>query len=242
MKLLHQLWPLPVSVCLGILTSYSSVGLPVMAQQNNAPSSASPSTSTARTELSSRSTLLETVLERFQPPATGAPDSGTVGNGSSREGFRCSMNEPFMQPLLPNERYGLTFAERPEIFVNIPSTSAKEVLLVFRNEADTDHRQVFLPVPETVGMVGFQLPDTIDGLAIGQTYRWSLTFICGHYFTLNDPSITGWVRRVESTPEADQVLAERSPDDQLEWFSENGHWYDLTQQLVTDALREPDAL
>ena len=106
------------------------------------------------------------------------------------------------------------------------------MLLVFRNESRTDFQEVILPIQSTNRIKKFQLPAETHGLSTGETYQWSLSFICGDYFTLNDPSITGWVRRTEITPEIQQILAEPSRQRQAEWLGNNGYWYDLVSQLI----------
>ncbi|NJM97740.1 MAG: DUF928 domain-containing protein [Phormidesmis sp. RL_2_1] len=176
------------------------------------------------------STQLSEWLRRFRPPRSGQPL--TTGNGSSRDGLRCNAAEPSMQPLLPADKYGWSLEARPEIFVDISETSATQALLIMRGENDTDYLLARLPITNTNGIVGFRLPDHVPALIPNQTYQWSLSFICGDYFTLNDPTITGWVRHIEKSPESEQVLNTRSAQEQAEWLSENGYWYDLAALLV----------
>lgn len=170
-------------------------------------------------------------LDWFRPPSTGQPRS--TGNGSSREGLlRCSATEPAIQPLLPVGKYGLSLAEHPRIFVDVSGTTAQQALLVMRSEDGLDYRQAFLPVPEAEGFSEFSLPEGTQPLATNQTYQWSLSFICGDYFTLNDPTITGWVRRIDTSPAIEQAVSAGSPQEQAQWLSENGYWYDLTAMVV----------
>lgn len=172
-------------------------------------------------------------LDLFRPPNTGRPKDTT--NGSSRDGIRCLVEEPLMQPLLPEGRYGLTTKARPGIVVDIPETSAQQVLLSIRNESDNSVYQAMLAIPETSGPVSFRLPEDAPPLAIDQTYRWSLTFICGDYYTPGDPAVVGWVRRVEPSAEMTESMAARSPDEQAQWLSENGYWYDLSDYILTSS-------
>jgi len=146
--------------------------------------------------------------------------------------LRCSATEPAIQPLLPVGKYGWSLAEHPEIFVDVSGTTAQQALLVMRSEDGLDYRQAFLPVPEAEGFSGFSLPEGTQPLATNQTYQWSLSFICGDYFTLNDPTITGWVRRIDTSPAIEQAVSTGSPQEQAQWLSENGYWYDLTAMVV----------
>ncbi len=193
--------------------------------------SMSPSNHSSLDQAVLSSTQLGQWLDWFRPPSTGQPES--TGNGSSRDGIlRCSANEPAMQSLLPAGKYGWSLAEQPEIFVDVSGTTARQALLIMRSEDGLDYRQAFLPVPEIDGFSEFSLPAEAGPLTTNQTYQWSLSFICGDYFTLNDPTIAGWVRRIDSTPAIEQVLSEGSLQEQAQWLSENGYWYDLTARVV----------
>ncbi len=216
--------------------------LPLQAQsQPEVPMPASTiSTPTASNHITMHHTALENALlnstqltqwlDRFRPPNSGQPRS--TGNGSSRSGgLRCNADEPAMQPLLPADNYGWSLAEQPEIFVDVSGTTARQALLIMRSEDGSDYRQAFVPVPKAAGFSGFSLPDSAP-LATDQTYQWSLSFICGEYFTLSDPMINGWVRRTESSPAIEQLLSEGSLQEQVQWLSENGYWYDLTARIV----------
>ncbi|MEM9215124.1 MAG: DUF928 domain-containing protein [Cyanobacteria bacterium P01_F01_bin.150] len=211
-------------------SKHSSSNQPSSSQTTSSRSTANPSPNASTTS------GWGNWLRLFRPPNTGVPSN--TGNGSSRDILRCSYDEPLMQPILPapeDGAYGLTLKARPEVFVEIPHTSAQEALLVFRNEANGDVQRVFLPIPTAeneAAMVSFRLPDESPGLVVGETYQWSLTFICGDYFTLNDPTIIGWVQHQEKTAEIDELLTERSPQAQMEWLGINGYWYDLVDRLA----------
>ena len=172
------------------------------------------------------------------PPQEGKPRS--TSNGSSRDQRSCNASEPVMQAQLSPDRYGLTLEARPKIFVETQGTSARQALLIMRSkdsEGQTYYRQAVLPVSDTQGLSGFQLPEDSLPLEIGQTYAWSLSFLCGEFSTPNDPTFTGWVRRMERTPEAEQILDTASVEDQAHWLSENGYWYDLIAIAVTAGIR-----
>lgn len=170
---------------------------------------------------------LEQWLTEFKPPGIGRPER--TGNGSSRRPLNCSPDEPVVTPLLPADRFGLTLQERPQIFVDISATSAKQVFLTFRGESTEDYHQTMLPIADQVGRVGFGLPNDVPALTPGVTYQWSLTLVCGDFITLNDPIVTGWVHRTEPDPgqPAAHTLGSRA-----QWLSEHGYWYDLVDLVV----------
>jgi hypothetical protein len=79
-------------------------------------------------------TLPEQIIlqENFIPPKEGKPKD-TSGAGS-RSQLKCSQKEGAIRPLMPKENYGLTLQERPTIFIQMPRTSARQVVLMFRDE------------------------------------------------------------------------------------------------------------
>lgn len=163
----------------------------------------------------------------FQPPDGGAPDN--TGNGSSRNEYRCPDDQVAMRPLLPDSGYGLTFQERPEIFVEISETSAQTALLVFRSTTGTFYYDAQLPIQAIDGIARFQLPEEAPALEPNQTYQWALSFICNEHFSLNDPTITGWVNRQVLSADTKQTIATYRNDEHIQWLGENGYWYDLVR-------------
>lgn len=173
-------------------------------------------------------------LRRFRPPQEGQPRS--TANGSSRDQHSCNANEPAMQAQLSPNKYGLTLERHPTIFVDTRGTSAQQALLIMRSQ-DRDgqmyYRQATLPVSDTEGLSEFRLPEEIPPLEIDKTYAWSLSFLCGDFSTPSDPTFTGWVRRTEKTPEAEEILNKTPFEAQAYWLSENGYWYDLIAAAMT---------
>lgn len=205
--------PRILGICLAVFTIYITAQ-PLMAQ-------------TKRHSSGPIDLQFDSLQAVFQPPDGGAPDN--TGNGSSRNEYRCPDDQVAMRPLLPDSGYGLTFQERPEIFVEIPETSAQAVLLVFRNASGTFYYDAQLPIHTVDGIARFQLPEDAPGLEPNQTYQWALSFICNEHFNLNDPTITGWVSRQVLSTDTEQAIAAYRNDEHIQWLGENGYWYDLVR-------------
>ncbi|MEO1592918.1 MAG: hypothetical protein AAFU71_16725, partial [Cyanobacteria bacterium J06632_22] len=71
--------------------------------------------------------------ENFDPPGDDAPDQ-TVGAGS-RTNMNCADGLGQLRSHMPDRNYGLTTQSRPGVYVQLPATNARRVLLAFRNEA-----------------------------------------------------------------------------------------------------------
>ncbi|WP_198011478.1 DUF928 domain-containing protein [Synechococcus sp. PCC 7335] len=161
--------------------------------------------------------------EGFEPPGDDAPRE-TSGAGS-RDGPSCDVSEPAVKALMPKSNFGLTLSERPTVFAQLADTSAEQVALVVTNEAGTYYEQTFLPIPED-DTAAFTFPNSFSPLTVGENYQWSLVVICEETVQPDDPVISGWVQRVESTPELQQASL-HLPLEQARWYAENGYWYDF---------------
>lgn len=165
--------------------------------------------------------------EGFEPPGDGAPRE-TSGAGS-RDGASCDVSEPAVKALMPERNFGLTLSERPTVFTQLADTSAEQVALVVTNEAGTYYEKAFLPIPDD-DIAAFTFPSSFSPIASGENYRWSLVVICEETVQPDDPVLSGWVQRVESTPEIQQN-SQHLPLEQARWYAENGYWYDFIALL-----------
>lgn len=192
--------------------------------------------SLAQSKLETKYALSERIIfqESFDPPGDDKP-KGSSGAGS-RNALKCPQDTQSIRPVMPKRNYGLTFAERPPIFVNLPKTSAKQIVLMFADEAGKYYQRAFLPITTQAGIVSFSLPNDKPSLAVGKNYQWSLILVCGKTVQPDDPVVRGWVQRVAKTPKLERELRQKSLIEQLGWYAANGYWYDLVHATL-QALR-----
>jgi hypothetical protein len=176
--------------------------------------------------------------ENFDPPGDGKPKD-TVGAGS-RDNLKCSQDEQPIRSLMPKQNYGLTLQEHPTIFVYLPNTSAKQVVLTFQDEAGNYSERVFLAIASRSGIANFKLPDKQPPLAVGKNYQWSLAIVCGETLQPSDPVFRGWVQRVARTAELERQLQQKSVIEQMQWYSKNGYWYDWLEVMVQAKRAQPN--
>jgi hypothetical protein len=192
---------------------------------------------------SNRPAIADTIIFRgnFDPPGDDAP-THTRGAGSRSAG-RCSADSAATRSLMPVRNYGLTLAERPAIFLQLPEarsgqasgTTAQQAVLTFQDGQGKLHSRSFLPIAAQTNnpaMVSFQLPADAPALTVGKNYRWTLTLVCGDRIQPDDPVFTGWVQRVERTAQIDHRLQAQTPLQQAQWYGDRGYWYDLLATLV----------
>ncbi len=191
----------------------------------------------AQSQLESKSASLsqQIVFDKdFDPPGDGSPKD-TSGAGS-RDGLKCSQDEQPIRPLMPQRNYGLTLEERPSIFFDLSKTSAKQVVLTFRDEAGNSYERAYLPITDRTGIVSFTLPKEKPPLTVGKNYQWFLVVVCGETVQPDDPVFKGWVQRVARTSALERELGQKSAIEQAAWYGTKGYWYDLLR-VVAQARR-----
>ncbi len=207
--------------------------------QNNQPARSKKPNSNRRTKSHRSSQSLQTLENLFVPPQGRAPQS--TANSATRNTDKCNENEASIRAIGPSQGYGLTASDRPAITLDLPPTSAQQVVLLFHSESgELDHR-AWLPIPPASPqqsgrgepslkhLTQFQLPADQPGLQAGQRYRWSLVVMCGEMIEPDDPTFMGWVKYQAPTPEEQQILIGLSAEEQQRWYGERGYWYDMVQ-------------
>lgn len=205
---------------------------PIMAQ-----SSANPSATTDRT------------LRRveFVPPSDEKkPEERTAGGGSRQDG-QCLQdttsaalaNSPSSQSslmlLVPPNNFGLTRAERPKLWIDLPETPARQVVLSIRESGTTHHSKTFIPITGESGMIALQPEPDSPPLEVGKTYQWSVVLVCGEKPSPNDPAFETWVRRVDSS----EPINQGSALEQAAWYGKQGIWYDALNSLIEARRSQP---
>lgn len=179
-----------------------------------------------------RTNLPEFIVFRgnFDPPGDPEPKGGTSGAGS-RDGSRCSSSEKPIKSLMPERNFGLTFKERPPVFIYLPKTSAKKALLIFRDEVGKYYERALLPITNSGGIISFNLPQEKPPLSLGKNYQWSLVVICGNNVQPDDPTFHGWVQRVAINSKIDSELINQTPIWRAKWYAERGYWYEMLMSM-----------
>ncbi|MBD1913777.1 MULTISPECIES: DUF928 domain-containing protein [unclassified Leptolyngbya] len=166
--------------------------------------------------------------------------SGRARGGAIRSGCQ-TLDVEGDRPLLaliPASNLGKTSEDYPTFWFYSPFTASNTNLSALFTLLDKDRNPVLqsisIPVslPETPGLVSFQLPSTEAPLQTGETYNWYFTIVC------NLPSggeqdlteVSGWVERAQLSPEAAQQLTETA--DPYPIYADNDFWYEAVTQLA----------
>ena len=182
----------------------------------------------------------------FKPPEEDKKPKQTADAGS-RHGAQCLQdatsaalaNSPSSQrtliPLVPNTNFGLTTAENPILWIYLPETSARQVVLSIREEGTIHHSRTFIPITGSSGIISLQPNHDSPPLEVGKTYKWSVVLVCGEKPSPNDPAIETWVRRVDSP----EPLNQGSALEQAAWCAEKGIWYEALSLLIQVRRLQP---
>ncbi len=175
---------------------------------------------------------------QFVPAQPKLPTRGTPRsqNGTgSRGDCLAPTGEQGLMRLVGAAPLDLTTSDRPTIWLYMPYTrqDVPEGEFSLKWNKKELHRQT-IPLPEKPGVVGIQLPKTLDPLALGQTYRWYFDVLCGPESGESTPaSLTGLIKRIEATPELVKDLA--GAVSQLETvavYAKHHVWYETLQGLA----------
>ena len=175
--------------------------------------------------------------DAFEPP--GEPEPKETKGSGSRDGGKCSPSEQKIKPLMPKRNYGLTLQKLPPVFVNLPKTKARKVMLSFRDEAGEYYQRAFLPITAN-GIVNFSLPEDKPALKVGKNYQWSLVVVCGNTVQPDDPTFQGWVQRVEPTSQIERELTGKTAVEKAKWYANRGYWYEMVGEIQQARKIEPD--
>jgi hypothetical protein len=184
----------------------------------------------------------------FEPPRGDAPRD--TRGGASR-GDTCSTltaaeastaNAPQVFTLLsPTNAQGLTLAEHPQFFIYVPTTDAPSLFFTLKDAEGTVQYQATLPLQKYDGVIQVSLPDSAPKLEAGKSYQWGAALLCSGRLRPDSPFVSGWVKRVESTPAlAQQLTATMAPLERAAVYGANGLWYDMLSTLAQLRQEQPE--
>ncbi|MGD1920395.1 MAG: DUF928 domain-containing protein [Pleurocapsa sp.] len=177
---------------------------------------------------------------RFQPPPEEEQPKRTEG-AASRQTTQCAVDSLMPQSnagdrfnlasIVPQQNYGLTTLERPDLWIYLPKTSAKQAILSIREEGNIPHWQQSVELTERAGVTGIRLADDAPILKLGKNYQWAVILICCDRPNPNDPVVTSWIKRVApkniKTPSTSKLELAST-------YAQQGIWYDALNILISE--------
>ena len=160
----------------------------------------------------------------FVPPVRNA--AGTAISSRSRN-YCPGEYEPPLQVLAPENGHGLTLSSRPSIAIEVLSDRARSIYLTFETESGELHSEQHLPIPIVRKHDIVQFPAATPELMAEQTYHWTLAVACDRSLRPDSPLFRGTITTAARSPEADSILSNATPLEQITWLGAHGYWYDM---------------
>jgi hypothetical protein len=217
----------------------------------------------------SRRILVARLYSPPRPPRRGAP--GTNRGAASRGCL--VLAKPTQNAVLDNlgalvpayqenastHVWARTASDRPTLWFYNPykPDSIDSIEFALQDEQDADIYRGTISLPETVGVIGVQVPKTVS-LQSGKLYHWYLTVrgkdsACNSRATSSAGASTlqpansmtamvyvdGWIERTPLLPTLSDRLKQATPQQQASLYGENGFWHDAVTALATMKLTKP---
>ena len=172
---------------------------------------------------------------QFRPPNRGMP--GRREGGGTRGGG-CPLQKPGLTALMPDSNLGMTVAPQPTFFWYLPQNSVAAAEFTLLGPDNTEIYKTLVTVPTQGGVVSLSLPQDKQ-LEVGQSYRWYFSLICDPLDRSEDTFTSGWVERVDPSPELSTSLKTASAAEVPNLYAQAGLWYDALAALVSLRQSQP---
>lgn len=193
----------------------------------------------------------------FKPPSRGRP---AQTHSTGRRGECQNWNPPLIA-LVPLTQKSLNRSsettvteDRPEVLGKTtepypvfwfhvpelpPDIRFAEFRLLNENNNNVLKKRHFIELRRTPGIVGFSLPSTEESLKLDKQYRWSFRILCEPREPSKNPSVSGWVERVELSSTLKSQLEQATERERVEIYAENGIWHETLAFLAELRRKSP---
>ncbi len=170
--------------------------------------------------------------------------------GLSRRGSCNNLNPPLiaLMPPLPqtNEQeeavlakglestLALTLDEHPTFWFYVPEQIRNIEFVEFMMQDERDEAVFENPIKvklNTSGIVSFELPAREKPLENNKSYHWYFSVVCDSKRPSRNPSIDGWIKRVQ-LEESRGTLALATSKEQIEFYASSNIWYEMLKLLA----------
>lgn len=180
------------------------------------------------------------LAQQFQPPNTGSLPGRREGGGTRGSSWFADGQPPLA--LMPESNLGLTAANDPLFYFYLPpEVAGLEAELYMFNEAGDGEGSRIITLPQTAGIIGVPIPDTIAELSVGDTYRWYFAIRVDPIDRSGDLILSGFVQRVANDPLLQQQLSALPIEDHAAIYGERGLWFDAINLLAMMRSQQPNS-
>lgn len=111
-------------------------------------------------------------------------------------------------------------------------TTAEFELLNEDQESVLSTRKIKVSLPDKAGIVRFTLPAGEKSLQAGKEYFWVFRVVCDQDDRSGNPTVTGWIKRVQPGTTLVSRLKSLPPADQYKAYAESNIWFERINLLA----------
>ncbi len=134
-------------------------------------------------------------------------------------------------PVLTTQAYPTFWVYQPVNRTEAVTTAEFELLDADQNPVITP-RKILLALPDKAGIARFTLPASQKPLTVGQEYFWVLRVVCDKNDRSANPTVTGWIKRVQPDLAFANSLKATPALDQYKVYAENKIWWEYINFLA----------
>jgi hypothetical protein len=181
---------------------------------------------------------------RFNFDQDGRSEPGRRKGAASRG--NCPPIQPALTALIPKTNLGLTTKDYPTLWFYVPYSATDipkaELMVLDENQRPMLEKPIIVQLSGTPGIMGITLPSTAKPLEFEQKYRWYFELVCDPENPSNNPTVDGWIQRVQPSQELMTQLENSPTQSSYLMYAENGIWYDTVTNIIqTMAVNPSDA-
>ena len=196
----------------------------------------------------SETPVLQTKVE-FKSPDVGKPSEtesgGKRGNCNRLESslkalVPLALNNSNNQTALPNgfkPTMGYTTQAHPIVWVYVPKLPASVTEAEFKVK-DFSENSIRIPLSGKSGIFHVRLPDN-KPLELNREYRWYFSLICDRESPAQNPSVDGWIKRIELDSSLESELVSATDKEKIELYARRGIWHETITGLAKQRCENP---
>lgn len=176
------------------------------------------------------------------PPDQGAP-TGRQRGGATRGNCLAYQDLTALVPEIEGIVWSQTASATPHFFFYVPEALDNAIPLEFVVQDGSDNYifQQQFSIDAPLGVLSIPIASNNPGLALGETYTWTLAIYCDAARPSASVSVSGTVKRVANT--AAEASAETDPGvqlDQIQQYAAAGIWHEALMLAIALQQSEPD--
>lgn len=168
------------------------------------------------------------------PPPTGRPgrrsDAGSRGCGTD-EASGVAESQPLLA-LVPVQEtatsavvFGKTAEDRPTFWFYVPYHVGSTATFVLQDQDSNLVYESEVAMPQTAGILGLTLPETVTPLETGKPYHWFFKLYC-RSVSPPDAFVDGWIQRETLPANLAQQIQTATIQQQVRLYAANGFWFE----------------